>query len=102
MENPEITRGKEVPDHYPTICGVLVQIARGYGRSLDSTVRLIGTCLISTILFAALWASLNAVSNLLLGGHESDSVIHVIILLCAPPIIRAGMIGGGINRDRKP
>ena len=100
MNSEEYESDRESPRHDASVRGMLMQVARGYGRALDMTVRMMAMVLISGILLAAMWTSLNAISGVLKGGRVSETVIRVVMLLCTPPIISAGVIGSGINRGR--
>lgn len=75
----------------------ILKVARFYLLSIDAVIRLIGTCLIIGLLFAALGVILHAL-NWLLFGTFSTGPLHVWIgLILAPPILRLGVLAGGFS-----
>ena len=98
-ESPK--RIARVPDHYATVPKLLKTLGRSYLRSLDSTVRVLGFCIISGILFTALGAALKGISMMLHYEEAEPFWITIVCLLLAPPIIRAGVLGAGLRAQRK-
>jgi hypothetical protein len=85
----------------------ILKIVRFYLLSIDAVIRLIGTYLITGLLFAALGLLLNSL-NWLLFGTFSTGPLHLWIgLILAPPILRIGVLAGGfsipplLNRPQK-
>ena len=75
----------------------ILKFVRFYLRSIDTVIRLIGTYLITGLLFAALGVLLNSL-NWLLFGVFSTGPLHLWIgLILAPPILRLGILAGGFS-----
>jgi len=85
----------KLPAHYGSVRQLIGKIIRGYFQSIDATIRLIGAGIICAILHAAIWAGLNAISSLLLGGAFGEGFILVMTWMISPVFIRVGLLGGG-------
>ena len=98
---------RSVPAHYGTIRGFMRHSLKSYLASVETTMRVLAACLISGILFTTLWAVLNALLHFVHLLHlvpdrgGTDLVIPVIMLLLAPPILRAGVLGGRLQTGKK-
>jgi hypothetical protein len=92
--NPD-TESNKLPDHYGSLRQLIGKIVRGYLRSVDATIRLLGTCIICAILHGAFWAALNGISELFFGDSLGDGFVLMLTFIISPVIIRFGLLGGG-------
>ena len=101
MDDSQKNHNRTLPAHYPTLRDMLIGVLSAYGRSINSTLRLLGTCIVSGTLFMALWVCMTGISTLFFRQFESAAVIHTIMVLFAPPIIRAGVIATAVQSDMR-
>lgn len=75
----------------------LKKIAGFYLKSLDATVRILGTWFITGLLIAALGAFLNALNWLFLGNFSPGPLHPWIGVILLPPILWIGVTAGGFT-----
>jgi hypothetical protein len=75
----------------------VIKFLRFYLQSLDTVVRLLGTCVIIGIMTAALGYFLHTINWIIYGKFTQGPMHTWLGLILLPPILRLGILAGGFS-----
>ncbi len=75
----------------------ITKILHFYLQSLDTLIRLIGTCIILGIMVAVMGYFMHSLNWLIYGKFASGSIHPWLGLILFPPILRLGILAGGFS-----